>query len=157
MFRTMNPDEIDVLVPVPADRVLDVIAYLNQLATGVPVTTAPTADTGVTIEVPGQGPWTQAQIAWLADRLSYTGVITLFDLCAAAPDTWVAKFTAETTAGISPIQLRNELAALSKLVIREMQRKHWPIEWKKDGTTYYYRFDPTIAAWWNEARATVTS
>ena len=58
----------------------------------------------------------------------------------------------ETQLGISAIQLRNELAALSKLTKRLFGRATWPIQWKKEQGTYYYRMDDTKARWWRDCR-----
>ena len=47
----------------------------------------------------------------------------------------------EERLGISAIQLRNELAALSKLTKRLFGQATWPMQYKKEQGSYYYRMD----------------
>lgn len=107
--------------------------------------------------VPGEGEWTQSMIEGLVESLRYEGVVGLFDLCAEARDTWVLKSEAEEAQGISAIQLRNELGALSKLTKRmfRTEKSTWPVQVKKEQGSYYYRMDKRIAEWWTEARGSV--
>ena len=70
-----------------------------------------------------------------------------------SPNSWAIKLDVEAQLGISAIQLRNELAALSKLTKRLFGKITWPIQWKKEQGSFYYRMDDTIAGWWRGCRA----
>ncbi len=89
----------------------------------------------------------------LAGSLPYKGVVALLDECADRSGEWVLKADIEVSEGISPIQLRNELVALSKLTNRLFGRGTWPIATKKELGSFHYRMDPGLAKWWREARA----
>ena len=100
----------------------------------------------------GQGQWTPGMVADLADGTPYNGVIALLDRCAESPGTWVIKSDVEERLGISAIQLRNELAALSKLTKRLFGQNIWPMQYKKEQGSYYYRMDDPVAKWWLDSR-----
>jgi hypothetical protein len=144
-----------VLMPVPLQFAPQVAEYVSGLIEGrtdalhtrVPGDVSPDG-----VSVPGQGQWTAKMLGELADGMPYTGVATLFDRCAETPNSWVIKSDVEKHLGISPIQLRNELAALSKLTKRLFGRATWPIQWKKERSSYYYRMDDTLARWWRDCR-----
>jgi hypothetical protein len=105
-----------------------------------------------TVTVPGQGDWTASMVDTLAEGTPYAGVVALLDRCAAAPGTWILKSEVEGERGISAIQLRNELGALSKLTKRLFGQVIWPMQWKKEQGRYYYRMDDPIAQWWLDGR-----
>lgn len=99
------------------------------------------------------GEWTFQMASTLAGNLPYKGVVALLDECADRSGEWVLKADIEVSEGISPIQLRNELVALSKLTNRLFGRGTWPIATKKELGSFHYRMDPGLAKWWREARA----
>lgn len=136
-----------VLMPVPLSIAPRVAAYIASLRG---VVSAEESNTE-TVQVPGQGPWTRAQLQVLHDQMPYAGVIALLDRCALAFG-WVPKNEVEEQLGISAIQLRNELGAFSKLSKRLFGDAIWPMEWKKEKGVYYYRLDRSIASWWREMR-----
>ena len=143
-----------VLMPVPlrfAPQVADYVSGLIAGRTDKPPTPASGDNTADRISVTGQD-WTPTMLADLADRMPYIGVVALFDQCAEWPNRWIIKSDVETQLGISAIQLRNELAALSKLTKRLFGTPTWPIEWKKEQGSYYYRMDDTLARWWRDRR-----
>jgi hypothetical protein len=142
-----------VLMPVPlrlAEQVAEFVEGLRhgRLVAGLPQP-EPDAETAA---VPGQGDWSSAMVRELAEAMPYAGVIALFDRCATNPGTWVAKAQVEEAHDISPIQLRNELSALSKLTKRLFGKTVWPIQWKKQQGVYYYRMQTPVAQWWTDAR-----
>jgi hypothetical protein len=83
----------------------------------------------------------------------YRGLHMLFDLTAAADGEWVTKAAAEQSADVSPRQLANELAALTKLCRKFNGTTTWPIQYREIGRIYSYRMDPAIATWWNNGSA----
>lgn len=149
-----------VLMPVPLKLAHRVAEYLESLDVEGQTATVRTegvtggaTDHGVTVSVPDQGPWTEDMVRQLADNLTYSGVTALLDRCAAEPDQWVVKSDIEQASGISPIQLRNELGALSKLTKRLFGGSPtWPMQWRKDKGKYYYRMTGQVAEWWLAAR-----
>ena len=54
--------------------------------------------------------------------------------------------------GITPVQLRNELGALSKATKRLFEGVIWPMQYKKEQGSYYYRMDEPVAQWWRTIR-----
>src|SRR4051812_13639470 len=109
-----------VLMPVPlrlAQRVADFMTSLDEVPAATAARTAD-SDEVAAVVVPDQGSWTEAMIFELVDSLTYKGVTALLDRCAAEPDQWVVKSAVEEASAINPIQLRNELGALSKLTKR---------------------------------------
>lgn len=142
-----------VLLPVPLRLVDQVAAYVEDLRAGRPAGLAPEQVAAVTVSVPGQGDWSQSMVAELADRVPYEGVLALLDRCAQTSGTWVVKSEVEDALGISAIQLRNELGALSKLTKRMFGGEPtWPVEWKKEKGKFYYRMDDQVAQWWAAVR-----
>ncbi|SEB48298.1 hypothetical protein SAMN04489844_0243 [Nocardioides exalbidus] len=150
-----------VLLPVPLKLAHRVAAFLESLegenetpAARGDVGTVSDADADATVLVPDQGLWTEGMVRQLADGLTYPGVTALLDRCAAEPDRWVVKSDVEQAGGISPIQLRNELGALSKLTKRLFGgAATWPMQWRKGKGKYYYRMPAAVAEWWLAARA----
>lgn len=139
-----------VLMPVPLQWVHEVAGLLADLKLGKPGRAERPAREE-TVGVPGQGDWTKSMVDSLADQLSYPGVSALFARCAGSPGDWVGKSVVEDAEGISAVQLRNELTALSKLIRRLFGTTSWPIEYKKDQGKYYYRMDAQLAQWWLQA------
>jgi len=141
-----------VLIPVPLKWAPQVVEHLAGLRAGRTASAAPSV--GDAVQVPGQGEWSQDMVRTLVESVPYAGVLALFDRCAQVSGTWVIKSEVEQAEGISAIQMRNELGALSKLTKRTFQtdKPNWPLEWKKERGSYYYRMDEKVAAWWTEAR-----
>lgn len=96
--------------------------------------------------------WTEAGLRALADHMSYQGVLVLMDMCAETPRSWVLKADAEDRAGVSAIQLRNELGAFSKTVRRLFGEADWPMEVRKQAGQFYYRMSNEVAAGWAAVR-----
>lgn len=141
-----------VLLPVPLTIVREVAEYAAALSTGqAPPATGSGVDRDA-VHVPNQGPWTQQMVTQLADSMSYRAVLGLLDLCATRANQWVPKSEGEAATGVSAIQLRNELGALSKKTRKLYGEATWPMEWKKERGEYSYRLHPTIAQWWLDAR-----
>lgn len=141
-----------VLMPVPLQWAGRVAALLADLRAGKVHGPDDEVRDGSTVTVPGQGSWTEAMVTRLADAVSYRGVLALLDACAQVDGDWVVKSVVEEDEGISPIQLRNELGALSKLTRRLFGEVKWPVEWKKEQGKYHYRMAPQMAEWWLSAR-----
>lgn len=148
MTELWNADTV--LMPVPMHAVHEVAGLLADLKSGKAVRAERPAREPA-VAVPGQGDWTQTMVDSLADDLSYPGVSALFARCAGSPGEWVVKSVVEDAEGISPVQLRNELSALSKLTRRLFGKVTWPLQYKKDQGKYYYRMDTQVAEWWLEA------
>ena len=149
-----------VLMPVPLRLAEQVARYVKELKAGGDRDARSSGKAAATVdeghEVPGQGIWTQAMLNELRDAMPYAGVAALFDRCAETAGTWVMKSEVEESAGISAIQLRNELGALSKLTRRLFGAPTWPMQWKKEQGKYLYRMDDQMGRWWSEAQG-VTS
>jgi hypothetical protein len=96
------------------------------------------------------GDLTERMVEQLADELSYPGVAALSARCAGSPREWMVNSAIEDAEGISPIQLRNELGALSKLTRRLVGEVTWPVQWKKEQGKYRYRMDAQVAQWWRQ-------
>lgn len=143
-----NIAEVEVLMPVPVRLAEQVAQIVADLKAGRPVAAAEVTEGADVVEVPGQGPWDEQKVTKLEDVVTYAGVRALFDRCAREPGVWIEKHVVEDALGISAIQLRNELGALSKLTKREFGITNWPIEWKKDQGTYKYRMTKRVASWW---------
>jgi hypothetical protein len=143
-----------VLMPVPLRLAPQVAEYLAGLSTGTVTRAegAPTSGSTHSLTVPGQGEWTPAMIADLSDATPYAGVVALLDRCAQSPGRWILKADVEEALGISAVQLRNELGAFSKLTKRLFGRAIWPMQYKKQQGSYYYRMDDPAARWWLESR-----
>jgi hypothetical protein len=140
-----------VLMPVPLRLVQQVAEYVRELEDGrIPSGMVPEVEM---VRVPGQGEWGEAMVAELADAIPYTGVLALFDRCAREKGEWIIKSEVEEAMGISPIQLRNELGALSKLAKRTFGRVTWPVQYKKEQGRYFYRMDAPVTDWWIKARS----
>lgn len=142
-----------VLLPVPITIVREVAEYAAALSSGqAPMATGSGVDRDA-VHVPDQGPWTQQMVTQLADSVSYRAVLGLLDHCATRANEWVPKSEGEAVTGVSAIQLRNELGALSKKTRKLYGEPTWPMEYKKERGEYFYRVHPTVADWWLNARA----
>lgn len=144
-----------VLLPVPLKHAQEVARFAAALAAGqVELSESVGSEEPIdpTVTVEGQGPWSQDMVARLADSVTYGAVLALLDECANRPGQWVAKAEVEEAGGISAIQLRNELGALSKKTRKLFGTVTWPMEWRKVRGTYSYRMDGVVAGWWTQAR-----
>lgn len=143
--------ETEVLLSVPVRLAEQVAQIVADLKAGRSLTQLDTASDASIVEVPRQGLWNRHKVEALEDAVEYKGVRALFGHCARTPGSWVAKHEVENDLGISAIQLRNELGALSKLTKRLFGDATWPIEWNKHQGIYRYRMDDQMAMWWLEA------
>lgn len=154
MFGTGDWQDGTVLLPVPLKYVHEVAEFAAALASGR--TPSALTDRGQgwseSVAVPGQGAWTQAMVESVADAVPYAAVLALLDRCADQEGQWVPKSEVEEAGGFSPIQLRNELGAFSKKTNKLFGQAVWPMEWKKERGSYFYRLDPVVAGWWKAAR-----
>ena len=145
-----------VLLPVDVRLVNQVHDYLTALREGRSPQDNEIAsvDDEDSVFVTDQGRWTQSMVERLAEATPYEAVLALLDRCAQTPGRWIPKSEVEEAEGVSPIQLRNELGAFSKTTKRVFggNTPIWPMEWKKERGAYLYRFDETVAQWWNLAR-----
>lgn len=143
-----------VLMPVPLRLAPQVAEYLAGLSTGTVARDEmpPASGSPHSLTVPGQGEWTPAMIADLSDATPYAGVVALLDRCARSPGRWIRKADVEEALGISAVQLRNELGAFSKLTKRLFGRAIWPMQYKKEQGSYYYRMVDPAAKWWLDSR-----
>jgi hypothetical protein len=148
--------EDTLLMPVPLQYVQAMADYLGELKSGRPASSSPAGEASESVIVYGQGGWNQPMVDKVAEATTYAGVLALIDRCAAKPGGWIAKEEIESELGISPIQLRNELGAFSKLTKRLFDYRNpiWPIEWRKERGVYRYRMEPLVAKWWTAARQT---
>jgi len=142
-----------VLMPVPLRWAPQVAELLAGLRAGR-ISQESTAGGEGVFQVPGQGEWSRPMLAELADVIPYAGVLALFDRCAEVAGDWVIKSEVEEAQGISAIQMRNELGALTKLIKRTFKTADptWPVQVKKEQGSYYYRMDKPVAGWWTDAR-----
>lgn len=145
-----------VLMPVPlrfAVKVGDYVAALRAEVVVTPQSEGDVEDTETAIV--GQRRWTRKMVADLADALPHAGVIALLTRCAESPGTWIIKSDVEDALGISAIQLRNELAAFSKLTTRLYGENIWPMAYKKSQGRYFYRMEDPVAQWWLDSQSAV--
>lgn len=140
-----------VLMPVPLTWAPQMADHLARLRAGEVAASAHAAFETVTVS--GQGEWSEPMVHKLADATPYAGVLALLDRCAEAASRWIIKSEIEQTQGISAIQLRNELGALSKLTKKLHGKPIWPMQYKKERGSYYYRMDDPVAQWWIDARS----
>jgi hypothetical protein len=138
-----------VLMPVPLRWAPQVAEYLAGLKAGQAVVAQP--DAAATVNVEGHD-WTEEMVAHLVDATPYAGVLALLDRCAHTT-TWIVKSEIEEAKDISAIQLRNELGAFSKLTKKLFGEAIWPMQYKKEQGSYYYRMDSRVAQWWIAARS----
>ena len=138
-----------VLMPVPLRWAGQVADYLEGLRSGREKEEPPSSTPApASVAVPGQGKWTESMVEQIFEETPYQGVVALLSQCAERSGEWVAKAEVEEAEGISPIQLRNELGAFSKLTRRLFGDPTWPLEWKKEKGKYFYRMPSPVAAWW---------
>jgi hypothetical protein len=108
-------------------------------------------DTTEVVFVPRNGAWEKSMIEWLRPRIAhFAGVVALFDLAAERAGQVVHYKDVVARAALSEQQVRNELAALSRLVREEYGEKRWPLEaWQSSSTgRMEYRMPLRIAEWW---------
>lgn len=101
--------------------------------------------------IPRQGEWSARMVKWLKPRIKHwAGATTLFEMAAERPDEVIDYEDVVVRAATPEIQVRNELAAVSRLTSREFGEKTWPLEvWQNRATgKMQYRMPPTVAEWW---------
>ncbi len=104
--------------------------------------------------IPRQGEWSRRMVAWLKPRITHWGgATTLFEMAAARPGEIIAYEDVVLRANMPEIQVRNELAAVSRLTSREFGEKKWPLEVWQDRATgkMQYRMPPIVAEWWRSS------
>lgn len=135
------------LLPVPVALVPQVAAMIRELGQHDQLVAGSDGQ-----QLGAGATWTEAELKALADHMSYRGVLVLMDMCAETPSSWVLKADAEDRAGVSAIQLRNELGAFSKTVRRLFGDASWPMEVRKQAGQFYYRMSDEVAAAWAAIR-----
>jgi hypothetical protein len=134
-----------VLLPVPIEVLPQTIHARDAALSGASAPASP-----VPAPVGAHG-WDETMLATFADKLSYPLVVELFDACAMSPGEWIPK--AQIDGSGDPKQLRNELAAMTKLINKLFGKGFsWPIEWHKVRNQYDYRLDGETAAAWRKVR-----
>ena len=130
MKTTLEWQNDVVLMPVPLRFAQEVAEFAATLASGKGAN-FPDVDVNVSeaVVVPDQGSWTRDMVDSLVDAVTYGAVLALIDRCAHRPGQWTPKSEVEEAHGFSPIQLRNELGALSKKTIKLFGTATWPMEW----------------------------
>lgn len=104
--------------------------------------------------IPRQGEWSRRMVRWLKPRISHwAGATSLFEMAAERPDEVIDYEEVVVRANVPEIQVRNELAAVSRLTSREFGEKMWPLEvWQNRATgKMQYRMPPTVAEWWRSS------
>jgi hypothetical protein len=104
--------------------------------------------------IPRQGEWSRRMVAWLKPRIMHWGGATsLFEMAAERPDETIAYEEVVARAGVPEIQVRNELAAVSRLTSREFGEKKWPLEVWQDRSAgrMQYRMPSIVAEWWRSS------
>jgi hypothetical protein len=104
--------------------------------------------------IPRQGEWSERMVRWLKPRIKHwEGAATLFEMAAEQPDEVIDYEDVVVRANMPEVQVRNELAALSRLTSREFGKKMWPLEvWQKRATgKMQYRMPPIVAEWWRSS------
>jgi hypothetical protein len=106
------------------------------------------------IFIPRQGEWSRRMVAWLKPRIMHwEGATTLFEMAAERPDETIAYEDVVARANMPEIQVRNELAAVSRLTKRHFGEKKWPLEVWQDRATgkMQYRMPPIVVEWWRSS------
>jgi hypothetical protein len=85
--------------------------------------------------------------------MHWEGATTLFEMAAERPDETLAYDDVVARADMPEIQVRNELAAVSRLTKRHFEEKKWPVEVWQDRATgkMQYRMPPIVAEWWRSS------
>jgi len=94
----------------------------------------------------------------IRDRMASATVMSLLDLTAATPGKEIALSQVIKESGQTRYQVRAQLGGFSKLIIRLLKRKNWPVShhWNTDESQYYYSMSPQNAALWHSVRAVET-
>jgi hypothetical protein len=112
------------------------------------------ADDEPVMFIPRQGEWSKRMVAWLKPRIMHwKGATTLFEMAAESPSEILGYEDVVERAKMPEIQVRNELAAVSRLTSREFGEKKWPLEvWQNRATgKMQYRMPPIVAEWWRSS------
>jgi hypothetical protein len=140
------------MVPVPRRHLGPVYAALAEsMAPAAEASEAATGDDEA-VDVVGQGEWTAPMVARLESELTYEATRALLTLAAQRAPRPITFSEAVESAGTTEIQLRAELAALTKITKRVFGKKTWPISYRYgDGGVAIYSMDPVIGEWWINA------
>jgi hypothetical protein len=107
---------------------------------------------GPAVLVQDNGWWTPAMVGLLRAEMSrYRGAKAALDLAAKNAPSPVSIREVEKESGSNLIQVRAELAALTKVAKRLFGRKAWPMRarWGLGGEDcMYYAMDEEVAGWW---------
>jgi hypothetical protein len=106
------------------------------------------------IFIPRQGEWSRRMVAWLKPRIKHwEGATTLFEMAAEKRDETLAYEDVVARANMPEIQVRNELAAVSRLTRRHFGEKKWPLEVWQDRATgkMQYRMPLIVSEWWRSS------
>ncbi len=92
-------------------------------------------------------------VAWLKPRIMHwEGATTLFEMAAERPDETLAYEDVVARANMPEIQVRNELAAVSRLTSRHFGEKKWPLEvWQERATGKMQYRTPAVVAEWSRS------
>lgn len=104
--------------------------------------------------IPRQGEWSRRMVTRLKPRIRHwAGATTLFEMAAERPDEIIDYEDVVVRANMPEVQVRNELAAMSRLTSREFGEKMWPLEvWQNRASgKMQYRMPPTVAEWWRSS------
>jgi hypothetical protein len=104
--------------------------------------------------IPRQGEWSRRMVAWLKPRIMHWGgASTLFEMASERIDQIISYDDVVARANMPEIQVRNELAAVSRLTSRQFGEKKWPLEVWQDRATgkMQYRMPPIVGEWWRSS------
>ncbi|MFB7617333.1 hypothetical protein [Kitasatospora sp. NPDC056181] len=162
-----------VMVPVPAEHVTKVYAFLAELAAGEVATTATPAVSPALPDGSGEpAPVDDGKlpvVEWTVEdfrRLmieplgSVQAVARVLDVLADQPDTKVSYTTLATRLGMEKKNLQGNLAAFTRAVHRHYGRRNWPMTWVESLTDepglkveFFYTMSAGTAGRWLKARA----
>jgi hypothetical protein len=162
-----------VSVPVPAQYVTQVYAYLAELSGTAPATppVSPIAPVEPparsTTDAPDDDPlpvveWTVEDFRRLMIEPlgSVQTVARLLDLLAKQPDTRVSYTNLASNLGMEKKSLQGNLAAFTRAVRKHYKRRNWPMTWVEALTSepglkseFFYTMNATVAERWLKARA----
>ncbi|MBS2531566.1 hypothetical protein KGQ20_02145 [Catenulispora sp. NF23] len=137
-----------VSVPVPAEHVMDVYAFLARLGadqTKVSANAARRYDA-----------WTVEELARLAatDLPSIKTIAEVMNHLAAAPGKKYPMAGLVSMVAVERNQLQGRLSALSRHLNAHYEGIGWPFDWSEDSNgEFHYWMDDEIAAKWKQARA----
>lgn len=157
----LSTDDGIVYVPVPRahlGRVYSTLAAATALVASTPV--GDTSEVrhpwevlekpeGEAVLVEDEGWWTPEMIRKLHERLTHPGVRATITMMAQRAPKDLTLVEVEESTGISVVQLRAQLGALTKLVKKIFGEKKRPFsnQWGPGGVANYF-MDRQVAGWW---------